>query len=67
MMLADFVFKAILALLDFFHPHTHSVELLDQIAHRTRDRIGQLGMVELHHVVASVVALDNLARNSDDR
>ncbi len=51
-MLADFVFEAILTLLDFFHPHADPVELLDQIAHRARDRVGQLGVIEFHHVVA---------------
>jgi hypothetical protein len=38
MMLADFVFEAVLPLLDLFHPHAHPVELLDWIAHRARDR-----------------------------
>ena len=45
-MLADFVFETILALLDLFHAHADPVELLDQVAHRARDRVGQLGVIE---------------------
>ena len=56
------------ALLDLFHPHAHLVELLDQVAHRARDRVGHLGVIQLHHVVARgarYIALDHLAGNSD--
>ena len=47
--LADLVFEAILPLFDLFHPHADPIDLVHQIAHRARDRIGQPRVIEFHH------------------
>src|SRR5581483_10190046 len=56
-MLADFVFEAILALFDFFHPHAEAVELVHQVVDRAGDRVRKLAMLELGHILARALSL----------
>src|SRR5260370_30121944 len=63
----DLVFEAILAFFDFFDSHAKLIHLLDEVVDRACDRVGQPSMIEFRDILARALALDNLARDTDDR
>ena len=62
----QFIFKTILPFLYLFEANAHLIQLFDQPAYCSCDRVRKASVIESDNVLGCTFAFDNFAWNPDD-